>query len=156
MTVSVTRNWMAAMDAIAEVIRVQNLPDIKRDVHVQTERFDDSSYRPGCYVTPTDVREGRNTNSRDDKGYGCMVTVVRGKANSRGEKPDRTTGWEESLYRLFHSKRLPGLVLPTGHAMLPCKVETPIENADRQVKQRDQQMEAVSLVVRVWFRELRT
>ncbi len=144
------------MEAVAETIRVQNLSEIKHDVRVQTRPFDSADYRPGCYVTPTDVRQGRATNSSDDKGYGCMVTVVRGGSGSRGEKPDRTTGWEESLHRLFHNKRLSGVALPTGHLIEPCKVETPIPESDRKVEERGQQMEAVSLVVRAWFRETRT
>jgi hypothetical protein len=156
MSVSVTRNWMNALETISAIVRQQRLNDVRDDVRVQTTPWDGSDVRPGCYVTPTDVRHGKSTNCRNDKGYGCLITVVRGESGSRGATPERTAGWEEILHRLFHDKRLDGLPMATGHARLPCKVETPIDNQDADIKVREQQMEAVSLVVRVWFRETRT
>jgi hypothetical protein len=153
-SVSLTRNWMAAMEAIAETIRRQNLSEIKSNVHVQATPFDGSDYRPGCYVTPTEVKASRTTTSRNDRGYGCRVTLIRGDAQSRGSKPEKTTEFEEFVNRLFHDKRL-DMNLPTGHGRLPSKVDMPVDGADDKIAERLQQLEGVSLVVRVWIREKR-
>lgn len=142
------------MEAIAETIRRQSLSEIKSNVHVQANPFDGSDYRPGCYVTPTDVKPDRTTVSRNDRGYGCLVTFIRGDAQSRGAKPDKTTEFEEFINRLFHDKRL-DMSLPTGHGRLPAKVEMPVDSEDKKIAERLQQLEGISLVVRVWIREKR-
>jgi len=105
-------------------------------------------------VTPTDVSRGRTTNERNDRGYGCRVTLIRGDAQSRGAKPEKTTEFEEFINRLFHDKRL-DFNLPTGHGRLPTKVEMPVDSEDDQIAERLQQLEGVSLVVRVFIREKR-
>jgi hypothetical protein len=153
-SVPLTQNWMAAMEAIAETIRLQNLADVQDNVWVQSKPTDSEDYRPGCYVTPTDVRSSRTTTSRNDRGYGCMVTFIRGDAQSRGATPEATTEFEEFISRLFHDKRL-DMSLPTGHNRLPSKVEMPVDGEDKQIAERLQQLEGVSLVVRVWIREQR-
>ena len=152
MSATLTRNWMASMEAIAETIRLQNLPEVKGNVHVQARAFDDADCRPGCYVTPTDVRTKTSTSSREDRGYGCAVTYIRGDSQSRGAKPEKTTVWEEFVNRLFHNKRL-AMCLPDGDALLTSQVETPVNNEDPAISKRLQQIEGVSLVVRSWIRE---
>lgn len=154
MSVPLTQNWMAAMETIAESIRLQNVADVQDNVYVQSRPFDGSDYRPGCYVTPTNVTSSRTTVSRNDRGYGCRVTLIRGDAQSRGAKPEKTTEFEEFINRLFHDKRL-DMSLPTGHGRLPSKVEMPVDSEDDKIAERLQQLEGVSLVVRVWIREKR-
>jgi len=155
MSVPLTQNWMTALQTIAETIRQQNLAEIKDNVHVQAKPFDGSDCRPGCYVTPTDVKADRTTVSRNDRGYGCRVTFIRGDAQSRGAKSEKTTEFEEFINRLFHDKRLDSMSLPTGHGRLPAKVEMPVDSEDEKIAERLQQLEGVSLVVRVWIREKR-
>lgn len=158
MTVSVTENWMRALNAIADELKVQRLEDMGADVRVQSKPFDAKDARPGVYVTPTDVRNGGGrwggTNERDYRQYGCQVTVVRGGTQSRGASPARETGWHEVLNRLFHKQRL-NMTPHDGDVMMPCYVEdAPL--VDPEIAQRMQQLDATAKVVRVWIGETRT
>ncbi len=156
MSVTVTSNWAAALDKVASELESQGIDGIGRDVRVQRSPFDSRQIRPGCYVTPTDRKYSRPTSSHSTIGYGCMITVIQGVSRRGGSSPDRLTGWQEVVSRLFHDKRLHSDDYSSDVLCLPCKVEdeTPLEPS--VVLEKYPEAEVTSLVVRVWLREART
>ncbi len=156
MTVTVTANWVAAMEKIASEIAAQGIEGVGADVRVQRFPFDERQIRPGCYVTPTDRKYSRPTTSHSTIGYGCMVTVIQGVSRRAASDPARLTGWQEVVSRMFHDKRLHSDDYNSETLCLPCKVEdeTPLE--PDVILEKYPQAEVTSLVVRVWLRETRT
>lgn len=158
-TVTVSTNWMASLEAIAEALRAQVLRDVGYDVQVQRDPIDLNQIRPGVYVTPTSVQRKTGTVSRDDIGYGCQISVIGGTMLPRGHNPERITSWQEDAARLFNNKRLGQVAetynLRTGDFQLGSKVEDAPVGWDA-VEQQGDKLESAAIVVRVWVREART
>lgn len=155
MAVHISDNWMRALKAVADALQEQDIDGIGRNVRVQQRPWTPAQTRPGCYVTPADREhsESLSSHAREAYGYGCMVTVVRGSASSRGDSPDRTTGWIEVVGRLFHKKRF--WQPRTCDALLPATVTAPTQADINSEHTNAKPVDAVSLVVRAWVREQR-
>jgi len=155
MTIQVSDNWMRAMDAIAEHLKAQNLSDIGGGVHVQSEPYNETQTRIGCYVSPEKRKtdERLSTNERDAVGYGCMITVVRGTSGSLSHSPERVTTWQEVAARLFNKKRF--WTPRSSDCLYPARVEAPEDVEDKEAI-KNKPLDAVSIIVRAWVLENRS
>jgi hypothetical protein len=156
-TVTLSRNWMACLEAIAASVKDQTLDGIGDDVTVQKEPFSERAdqVRPGCYVTPTTCPRHPMTTGQDEVSYGCQISVIQGSGEYFAQSPERITGWLETIGRLFNAKRLCNAQLRSGDYLIPCVVEEPPTDWQKlQVK--GMKLEGSAIVVRAKVLERRT
>ncbi len=95
---SSTSIWGECLDAVQVVIRGLSLAGIEStDIVVRKLPWNREPLNEGVFIHPVLERYGRGTNSRDDVGYGVMVTMIRKSNQNLTSNLDAFLLWRQQI-----------------------------------------------------------
>lgn len=146
--------YKQVLDNVATVIQGLSLTGVNSDaIVVRKLPWSKDFIHKGITISWDDEHEARGTNERDDWGYPCLVTMVRGEGKGWKEHLGDIATWRQTIRRTFHNKRPLSSVSETGTCNLICTVT----NRSPTIPEWwEGNYDVGQLLILAWYRETRT
>lgn len=151
----------SAIDAVRQGILDLKLTGLtSQNIHLRKVPWDNIN-RPqyGVTLSPqvtdgsAETVEADGSNERDDIGYPIYVTMVMSTGKGWDQNRETMAEWRQKIWRTFHRKRLASFSV-AGVNQIGCYVKPVTIHLPQQYV--NDNLDVGQLLVRTWFRELRT